>query len=88
VSRWLGNVNNNLGLAYEIVGNLTRAEEYYRNSIAYYPSLGVAYYNLALVAAKKGDFATTEEQKQILWLIDPLRAERLQIRLGSTVTTK
>jgi tetratricopeptide (TPR) repeat protein len=88
VSRWLGDVNNNLGLAYEILGNLHKAEESYRNAVAYYPALGVAYYNLALVAAKKGDLATTEEQKQILWLIDPSRAERLQMRLGGTATTK
>jgi len=83
VSRWLGDVNNNLGLAYEIVGNLPKAAENYRNAIGYYPALGIAYFNLGLVSAAMGDYDKYVEQQQVLWLIDPALAERLKNRVGS-----
>jgi tetratricopeptide (TPR) repeat protein len=81
-SRWQGEVNNNLGLAYEIIGNLDKAAENYRNAIGYNPSLGLAYYNLGIVSAKMGDVAKYSEQQQILWMLDPVLAERLQLRVG------
>lgn len=83
VDRWLGDVNNNLGLAYEIVGNLPKAAENYRNAIGYYPALGIAYFNLGLVSAAMGDYDKYVEQQQILWLVDPVLAGRLQNRIGS-----
>ncbi len=82
VSRWLGDVNNNLGLGYEIIGNLPKAAESYRNSVGYNPSLGLAYYNLGILSAKMGDAGKYHEQLQILWLLDPALAERLQLRVG------
>lgn len=82
VRRWLGDVNNNLGLAYEITGNLPKAAEYYRNAVGYYPALGVAYFNLGIVSAAMGDWGKYSEQLQILWLVDPPLAERLQLRIG------
>jgi tetratricopeptide (TPR) repeat protein len=81
VNRWQGEVNNNLGLAYEILGNLSKAAENYRNAVGYNPSLGLAYYNLGIVSAKMGDASRYSEQVQILRLIDPILAERLQGRV-------
>lgn len=81
MNRWQGEVNNNLGLAYEINGNLSKAVEYYRNAIGYSPALGLAYYNLGLVSAAMGDASRYSEQQQILWMIDPYLAERLQVRV-------
>jgi protein O-mannosyl-transferase len=82
VKKWLGNVNNNLGLAYEIIGNFSKAAETYRNAIGYNPALGLAYYNLGILSAAMGDFPTYAEQQQILWMIDPYLAGRLQARVG------
>ena len=80
VSRWLGDVNNNLGLAYEITGDLPKAANSYRSAIGHYPALGVAYFNLGLVSAAMSDYAKYSEQLQILLMIDPVLAERLQLR--------
>jgi tetratricopeptide (TPR) repeat protein len=82
VNSWLGEVNNNLGLAYEILGNLPKAAENYRNAVGYNPSLSIAYYNLGLVSILVGDLGKYSEQKQILMMIDPVLAERLQLRTG------
>lgn len=82
VNKWLGEVNNNLGLAYEILGNLPRAAEFYRNAVGYDPAFGLAYYNLGIVSAARRDIASYAEQLQILMLIDPVLAERLQLRTG------
>jgi hypothetical protein len=76
-NKWLGDVNNNLGLAYEITGNLNKAVESYSNAVGYNPALGLAYYNLGIASAKMGDVPRYSEQVQILRMIDPLLAERL-----------
>lgn len=81
VNSWLGDVNNNLGLAYEIIGSLHKAVENYRNAVGYNPSLGLAYYNLGIVSAKMGDASRYAEQLQILRMIDPILAERLHARI-------
>ena len=82
VNKWLGDVNNNLGLAYEINGNFSKAVENYRNAIGYNPALGLAYYNLGILSASIGDVTKYAEQQQILWMIDPYLAERLNGRVG------
>lgn len=82
INRWQGEVNNNLGLAYEILGNFPKAVENYRNAIGYNPALGLAYYNLGIVSAVMKDYAGYAQQRQILLLLDPVLAERLQLRTG------
>ena len=84
VNRWLGDVNNNLGLAYEIMGDLPNAAENYRNAVGYSPALAIAYFNLGLVSAARKDFEKYSEQVQILRLIDPVLAQRLQLRVGGS----
>lgn len=81
VNRWLGDVNNNLGLAYEILGNLPKAAENYRNAVGYNPALTLAYFNLGIVSAAMGDYEKYMEQQQVLWIFDPVLAERLQQRV-------
>lgn len=78
---WQGEVNNNLGLAYEITGNLDKAVENYSNAVGYNPALGLAYYNLGIASAKMGDASRYSEQVQILRMIEPLLAERLRARV-------
>ena len=63
---WLANSYNNLGLAYEYLGNLFRASEYYLKATTVNPSLDLAWYNLALVAAHRNDTAT--EATALKWL--------------------
>jgi Tfp pilus assembly protein PilF len=81
VNRWLGDVNNNMGLAYEITGNLTRAVEFYSNAVGYNPALTIAYYNLGIASAKMGDASKYSEQLQILNMLDPALAGRLHDRV-------
>lgn len=83
VNRWMGDAYNNLGLAYELTGNLPKAAENYRNAIGYYPALGLAYFNLGIVSAVTGDYAKYAEQLQILMMFNPPLAERLQLRVGN-----
>jgi len=83
VNRWLGDVYNNLGLAYELTGNLPKAAENYRNAIGYYPALGIAYFNLGIVSVAMGDYGKYAEQLQILMMFNPPLAERLQLRVGN-----
>ena len=85
VNRWLGDAYNNLGLAYELTGNLPKAAENYRNAIGYYPALGLAYFNLGIVSAAMRDYAKYAEQLQILMMFNPPLAERLQLRVGNAI---
>ena len=82
VSRWQADVQNSLGLAYELTGNLPKAAESYRSAIGFNPALGIAYYNLAIVSVAMRDFRTYQSQLQILYLVDPILADRLRKRVG------
>jgi len=88
LNEWLGNTHNNLGLAYELTGNFPNAEENYRSAIGFNPSLGIAYFNLGLVSAATGKYERYGEQVQILWMVDPILANRLQSRVGETAPVK
>ncbi|NVN98791.1 MAG: tetratricopeptide repeat protein [Geobacteraceae bacterium] len=83
VGRWKSDVNNNLGLSYEILGNLQNAADCYRNAVGYNPSMGLAYYNLGILNAKSGDQSGYAVQLQILRMVDPALAKRLQARVGA-----
>jgi tetratricopeptide (TPR) repeat protein len=52
---WMANSYNSLGLAYEHLGNRHLARENYRKAVSANPSLDLAWYNLALLAARQND---------------------------------
>jgi tetratricopeptide (TPR) repeat protein len=81
MGKWLGDVYNNLGLAYEILGDYHKAAGNYRLAMGYNPALGLAYYNLGLVSAATGNAEVYVEQQQILQMVDPVLGERLQRRV-------
>jgi tetratricopeptide (TPR) repeat protein len=57
---WTAISYNNLGLAYEHLGKLTQARESYRKAVETDPYLDLAWYNLALLAARQKDPFTVE----------------------------
>jgi tetratricopeptide (TPR) repeat protein len=72
---WSALSDNNLGLAYEYLGNLDRARENYRKALALNESLDLAWYNLSLLAASQKDIATAESSLVKLRAINPKLAQ-------------
>jgi len=68
---WMANSYNNLGLAYEYLGNRYLAEENYRKAATTNPSLDLAWYNLALLAAQQNDAAAVAASLERLSAINP-----------------
>lgn len=68
---WMANGFNNLGLAYEFLGNRYRARENYQKAVAANPSLDLAWYNLALLAARQNDASATAAALERLVAINP-----------------
>ncbi|MGB9080447.1 MAG: tetratricopeptide repeat protein [Desulfuromonadaceae bacterium] len=85
---WWANSYNNLGLAYEFLGNLYLARENYLKAVTINPSLDLAWYNLALVAAHQNDTPTVASSLEKLRTINPLLEQaaaktiREQLRSG------
>jgi tetratricopeptide (TPR) repeat protein len=69
--RWLANSHNNLGLAYEHVGNRYLAGVNYQKAADINPTLDLAWYNLALLAARRNDTATVATSLEKLRVINP-----------------
>lgn len=69
---WLAVSYNNLGLAYELMNNDAEAKINYFKAINIDPTLDLAWYNLALLAAKHLD---TEGYKQAAYKLGPLNPE-------------
>jgi len=67
----MANSYNNLGLAYEYLGNRYLAEENYRKAATTNPSLDLAWYNLALLAAQQNDAAAVAASLERLSAINP-----------------
>jgi tetratricopeptide (TPR) repeat protein len=74
---WLANSFNNLGLAYEYLGNLYLAQENYQKAVAGNPSLDIAWYNLALVAVRRNDTPTIASSLENLKAINPLLEQKV-----------
>jgi hypothetical protein len=68
---WMAISYNNLGLAYEHIGNLSLAQENYQKAVAVNPTLDLAWYNLALIAARRNDSATVVTSRERLRAINP-----------------
>lgn len=73
---WMAGSYNNLGLAYEHLGNRYLARDNYLKAAAADPSLAVAWYNLALLAARQNDAATVASSLERLRAIAPLLGQQ------------
>ena len=69
---WLAISSNNLGLAYEHLGNLNKAKENYQKALFFNPSLDLAWLNLALVSSWLNDTSTAETALINLRRINPM----------------
>jgi tetratricopeptide (TPR) repeat protein len=72
---WTAICYNNLGLAYEHLGNRYLARENYHKAVTVNPSLDLAWYNLALLAASQKDTASVESSLENLRAINPVLAQ-------------
>jgi hypothetical protein len=69
--QWLANSHNNLGLAYEHMGNRYLAGVNYQKAADINPALDLAWYNLALLAARRNDTATLATSLEKLRALNP-----------------
>jgi tetratricopeptide (TPR) repeat protein len=79
-TQWTANNYNNLGLAYEYLGNLYMAQSNYLMAANNNPTLDLAWYNLALVAARRNETSTVASSLIRLRTINPhleLESEKL-----------
>jgi tetratricopeptide (TPR) repeat protein len=72
---WMAVSYNNLGLAYEYLGNIYLAQTYFQKAVTFNPSLDLAWYNLALVSSRRNDSISAESSLGHLKAINP-RLER------------
>lgn len=73
---------NNLGLAYEYLGNQYLARENFQKAVTVNPSLDMAWYNLLLTAAHQGDMSTVELSLKKLKTLNPLLEQAAAKELG------
>jgi tetratricopeptide (TPR) repeat protein len=73
---WMAISHNNLGLAYEYLGNMIMAQENYQKAVVNNPSLDHAWYNLALIAALSHDTDNVITSLDGLNAINPLLAQQ------------
>lgn len=68
---WWAISYNNLGLAYEHLGNLALARGNYQKAVNMNPSLDLAWCNLALVASQQNDRITVDVSLKQLKMLNP-----------------
>ncbi len=68
---WMANSYNNLGLAYEHLGNSYLAWENYQKAVSNNSELDLAWYNLALLAARRNDAPAAAVALERLKAINP-----------------
>ncbi|WP_243370827.1 tetratricopeptide repeat protein [Geotalea sp. SG265] len=81
-SEWFALAYNNLGLAYDSLGENAQAMDSFRKSIDMNPRLAEARFNLALACTAAGDRAGLAEQYNVLKTLNPQLAEKLRITTG------
>jgi tetratricopeptide (TPR) repeat protein len=79
---WQANNYNNMGLAYEYSGNQNMAREYYLKAVTTNPSLDLAWFNMALLAARQHDTVTVAESLTQLGAIGPLLEKKARNLIG------
>lgn len=78
IGPWLAVSFNNLGLAYEVLNNPDKAKSNYYNAIGENPDLDIAWYNLALLAAKNNNSEGYRQAYNKLALLNPELLRSLQ----------
>jgi tetratricopeptide (TPR) repeat protein len=81
VTRWESLVSNNLGLAYEYLGQPEKARNAYMVAVNLDPKYDLAWYNLALFASGQGDRALASQALWQLRMVNPVLANALESRL-------
>ena len=74
MSKWNSVTNNNMGLAYEYLNEPDKAMKAYRVAVTANPEYDLAWYNLALLAARLGDRKLVDEAIKHLQVLNPPRA--------------
>ena len=79
---WLSLGYNNVGLAYDYLGERANALKYLEKAVRGNPSLAEARYNLGLALLAAGDRPRAREQYEALRQLDPLFAAELGGKIG------
>jgi tetratricopeptide (TPR) repeat protein len=74
MSKWNSVTNNNMGLAYEYLNEPDKAMKAYRVAVTANPEYDLAWYNLALLAARLGNRKLVDEAIEHLQVLNPPRA--------------
>jgi len=69
---------NNLGLAYEYLGEVRKAGEPYRAALLINPDYDLAWYNLGLLSIRLGEQGPVDKALQQLQRLNPILAEALR----------
>lgn len=80
LARWEGVISNNLGLSYEYLQQTDKAMNAYKFAVTINPVYDLAWYNLALLAARLGDAGLADEAAGKLKAINPALAGHLPRR--------
>ncbi len=78
LAAWESSLSNNMGLAYEYLGNPAAARDAYRNALWANPDYDLALYNLGLLAKKTGDEGQAVIALRELQRLKSAMADRLE----------
>jgi len=78
IDPWFAITRNNLGLAYELQGDRTKALLYYEKAVTLAPKSDVAWLNLTLLSAQQGNNIRALEALDKLKQLNPLRAKAVE----------
>ncbi len=77
-SEWFALAYNNLGLAYDSMGQVNESIENFQKAISMNPRLAQAYYNLGLAFLAMKDKGQAADQYRMLRSLDPELAAKLR----------
>ena len=80
---WFANTRNNLGLAYEHVGNLPMAFKHFDTAVSLLPAFDLAWFNLYLTAMRLKDYQRANVAREALKTLNPELANKMVLQSGS-----